>query len=129
MFPKRERPEGRPEKGRGANAGQFAVALLREQVADFIDEARANLQEAGQPEDAVVVLRMVEDAPGGTISVQPWIGPKARIQRIVPDVSAAIMAEIGAITGAEVPVLIWSVFKDGRPPSAKVFRIDRVDEP
>jgi hypothetical protein len=110
---------------------QFVAALWHEDIEDFIDQARDQLQQLGQPEDAVVVLRMDErlddGAPARIIGAQPWIGPLARIQQIVPDVPAAILAEIHAIHGDQFPVLVWSTFRDGRPPAAKVFAFDRVD--
>jgi hypothetical protein len=119
---RRKRDRKRQDAG-----SQFTGALLRGQIMDFFDQARASLQRAGQPKDAVVVLRMDErpdeGAPVGIIDAQPWIGPKSRIQQVVPDLPARILAEIDAITGDEVPVLMWCTFQDGRPPAAKVGRL------
>jgi hypothetical protein len=117
--------------GRDAET-QLATRLWREGFDDAMGYACVELQRRGQPEDAVVVLHIEEGgdegAPPRILDARPWIGPRADVREIVPDVPAAILAEIDATPGDRFPVLLWSTFRDGRAPAGEVLAFARVDE-
>jgi hypothetical protein len=116
--------------GRDAET-QFAYRVWREGFDAFMGHACDELHRRGQPENVVVVLLLEKDgdegAPPRILNTPPWIGPREAVRQIVPDVPAAILAEIDAVTGDQFPVLIWSTFRDGRAPAGQVLAIDRVD--
>jgi hypothetical protein len=92
---------------------EFTVALFEENFQDFIEEVRALVARAGQPEDAAAGLRLDETSEGGDIMVQPWTGHLSRARHIVTEISPETLAEMEAVTDAEIPVLAWCTFADG----------------
>jgi hypothetical protein len=125
LFPRRDNPD----QTTTASLEPFDLASMTERLNEFTDRLRAIWEEAGHPADLVGVLhheeRPAAGGPARILDIQPWSGPLGAIREIVPDVTAEIVAEMEAIAGDRIPVLIWFPSRDGRPPSGKVFGVSR----
>jgi hypothetical protein len=106
------------ERERDERKNQWVMFVLQHK--DFCDWLVTELEAAGQPPDAAAVLRWDKsfDPATGAITLKaiPWVGVLSRVRDVVPDLSLRLFGQMAAITGHQIPLLIWDAFADRSPP-------------